>query len=491
MLKIAFASSEIAPYASTGGLADVCGSLPVALCELGAEVTQFMPMYRHVLEGHYPVEDTGIRLHVPVGFHRFGVDVWRLKTSKPPHIYFIRKDEFFDRSHLYNLPDRDYDDNFERFIFFQKAVVALIDHFGKPFDIVHCHDWQTGLIPLYLRHGLSGEGRLKKEKAVYTIHNLAFQGTFNGDIFSYTNLPFSTFSVDCLEFYGNVNSLKGGITSADLVTTVSENYAREIQTEEWGCGLHGVLASARHRLIGIPNGIDPKAWDPSEDRHIAATFNAHDLNGKLECKKDLIRRLKLNDAQLDQPLLGMVTRLTPQKGIELIDETIDRIFKSTKASMVVLGSGSTDMVEKLLNWQSRYPGRISIKTGFDSKLARRILAGSDILLMPSKFEPCGLNQLYAMRYGTVPLVHRVGGLADTVMNVDSVDSQGYGFVFDHFDADQYAKAVESALSLYRNTKAWKAIQARAMAVDYGWGKSGALYMDAYRSLVGKPAEAVQ
>jgi starch synthase len=480
MTNVAFVSSEITPYASTGGLADVCGSLPRALAETGLSVSQFMPMYRRVIEGAYSLEDTGIRLSIPVGFHHYCADIWKTKSSIPT-IYFIRRDEFFDRSELYNLPDRDYDDNFERFVFFQKAVTALIDHLGRPFDIVHAHDWQTGLLPLYLKHGLQGEGRGGHEKIVFTIHNLAFQGIFNGDDYSYSNLPFSCFSVDTLEYYGNINSLKAGITSSDMVTTVSQTYAREIQTEQWGCGLQGVLANVAPKMRGIVNGIDTSVWNPSGDKHIAAKYDDSNLAGKAVCKADLIRRMKLTIKPTD-PLLGMVTRLTVQKGVELIDEVIPAIMEKSNAGFVLLGSGSEAYTDMVMKWTKRWPGRVVVKTGFDVKLAHRIEAGADMYLMPSKFEPCGLNQLYSLRYGTIPIVHAVGGLDDTVVSVTKDSAQGYGFKFDGFTGQEFLQSIQQALAAYQKSETWKQIQKRAMIQDFSWIKSARQYAGLYEQL---------
>ena len=481
MMNIAFVSSEITPFASTGGLADVCGSLPNALSELGFSVTQFMPMYRRVIEGSYAIEDTGIRLSIPVGFHHYRADVWKSKSSGP-QIYFIRRDEFFDRSELYNLPDRDYDDNFERFVFFQKAVTALIDHLKRPFDIVHAHDWQTGLLPLYLRHGLQGEGRNGREKTVFTIHNLAFQGIFNGDDYSYSNLPFSCFSVETLEYYGNINCLKSGITSSDLVTTVSQTYAKEIQTEAWGCGLHGVLANVAPRLRGIVNGIDPEVWNPAKDKHLAARYDVTDLSGKQTNKADLIRRMKLTIAP-DAPLFGLVTRLTNQKGVELIDEILPSLMDTTQAGLVLLGSGSDAYMDMVLRWAKRWPGRVVVKTGFDIKLAHRIEAGADMYLMPSKFEPCGLNQLYSLRYGTIPIVHAVGGLEDTIVDVTESPDKGYGFKFKEFSGSDLQRTIQRALAAYKTPAIWKSIQQQAMKQDFSWKKSAAQYALMYQQLV--------
>lgn len=482
-MRVAFVSSEVTPYASTGGLADVCGSLPQALVALGVETVSFMPMYRKIIEGSFPVENTGIQLSIPVGFHHYRADIWKTK-GKTPDVYFIRRDEFFDRSYFYNLPDRDYDDNFERFIFFQKAVTALIDHLGKPFDIVHAHDWQTGLLPLYLRHGLSGEGRLCREKIVMTVHNLSFQGVFNGDEYSYTNLPFSCFSVDTLEFYGNVNCLKGGIIASDLVTTVSQTYAKEVQTSDWGCGLQGVFASINAKFRGILNGIDTDSWNPATDKHIAEHYSASDISGKAACKADLIRRMKLTIKAAD-PLFGMVTRLTPQKGIELLDEVLPFLMSETSAGFVLLGSGSAEQESLVSGWAKRWPGRVVVKMGFDVKLSRRIEAGCDMYLMPSKFEPCGLNQLYSLRYGTIPIVHGVGGLEDTIVDASSDPSHGYGFKFADYRVEAFEKSISHALAAYAKKDVWKSIQQRAMATDFSWTRSAREYSSAYRQLTGR------
>ncbi|HMP88680.1 MAG TPA: glycogen synthase GlgA [Kiritimatiellia bacterium] len=481
-MKIAFVSSEITPYASTGGLADVCRSLPNALVGLGHDVTCIMPMYRRVLESSWSIEDTGIRLSIPVGFHNYRADIWKVRSDRQPNIYFIRRDEFFDRSQLYNLPDRDYDDNFERFVFFQKAVIAFIDHMNRPFDIVHAHDWQTGLMPLYLKYGMKGEGRKCREKTVFTIHNLAFQGIFNGDDYSYSNLPFSCFSVDVLEYYGNISCMKSGITSSDMVTTVSETYAREIQTEEWGCGLQGVLANVKDRLRGIVNGIDMDEWNPDKDKNIASNYNSENMDGKSVCKADLIRRMKLKISP-DAPLIGMVTRLTVQKGIALVHQVIPEIMEKTNAGLVVLGSGSDEYQEMVTSWVTKWPGRVVVKLGFDIKLAHRIEAGADIFLMPSKYEPCGLNQLYSMRYGTIPIVHNVGGLADTVVDVTKNPGQGYGYKFHTFTKEALAEAIHGSIKDFANKKQWIALQKRAMNQDFSWFNSARQYEELYLSLI--------
>ncbi len=483
-MKAAFVASEITPYASTGGLADVAAALPEALSEQGVDTLQIMPMYRRVMEGPYHAEDTGIVLSIPVGFHNFRAEIWTLPRRDPP-IYFIRRDEFFDRSELYNLSHRDYEDNFERFIFFQKAAIALLDHLGANVDIVHCHDWQTGLVPLYLKHGMKGEGRHGKEKTVFTIHNLAYQGRFSGHEYSYTNLPFSCFSVDCLEYYGDINCMKAGITASDYITTVSKSYAREIQTEAWGQGLHGVLTDHQARMRGILNGIDTHIWNPDTDKAIARTYSRKDLSGKRTCKQDLIERMKLKISP-ETPLIGIVSRLADQKGMDILAEAMESIMQMD-VGFVLLGSGQDKYQDQCRKWVRQWPGRVSVRIGFDVRLAHQIEAGCDIFLMPSKFEPCGLNQLYSLRYGTIPVVHQVGGLADTVIDIHAFPNEGYGFSFQRYLASELTNAVDRAVDAYRRPAMWSTLQDRAMQQDFSWNRSAREYRELYQQLVRSPS----
>ena len=480
-MKIAFVASEIAPFASTGGLAEVGGSLPRALEGLGAEVLRIMPLYRRVLDSLLPVRDTGIRLKVPVGFRTLTADVWH--CEKPgPTTYFIRRDEFFDRSHLYNLPDRDYDDNFERFIFFQKAAVALLDHLGARVDIVHANDWQTGLVPLYLEHGVHGRARGRQEKTVFTIHNLAFQGIFPGSEYASTNLPFSCFSIESLEYYGKVNCLKAGVTSADAVTTVSRTYAEEIQQEGGGYGLHGLLHAVRGKLTGIVNGIDHEEWDPTHDPHLAQPFSADDLSGKRACRTDVAQKMGLRLGRDQTTLIGMVSRLSEEKGFGLLAEVVPWLMETQSVSLMILGQGGSAQAELCRAWAEKWPGRVAFREAFDRVLGHQIIAGSDLFLMPSRQEPCGLSQLFSLRYGTIPVVHATGGLRDTVEPVAGPD-RGYGFRFEKFDAEHLQATLAEALAARSRTDRWTALVRRAMAQDFSWTRSARAYLELYESLL--------
>lgn len=481
-MKIVYIASEIAPFASTGGLGDVGASLPACFRRMDAQVSRIMPFYRSVAEGSVTVKDTGLRLDIPLGFKVYRAEVWIAEEPEPP-TYFIRRDEFFDRTHLYGLPDRDYEDNFDRFVFFQKAAVALIDALSLGADIVHCIDWQTGLIPLFLRNGIHGMGRGNREKIVFTIHNLAYQGVFPGSLYSLTNLPFACFSVDTLEFYGNINCMKAGITCSDAVTVPSRTYAQEIQTEIGGFGLHGVLARVEHRLKGILHGVDYSIWDPGTDRHIAQPYSSGNLEGKRACKSDLIQEAKLN-LTLEDPLIGMVSRLVDHKGLDILSEALPSLMKMG-VGFVLLGIGAEKYHRCCHEWMSQWPQRFYARIGYDVPFSHRIQAGADMLLMPSRFEPVGLNQLYSMRYGTLPIVHATGGLEDTVQDIsDPASGVGTGFKFAAYTPDAMLNAIMRALAVFRDARPqWTAAVQRAMTQDFSWDHAAAEYVQLFRSLL--------
>jgi len=482
-MKIVFVASEINPFASTGGLADVTGSLPRALGrEPGVEVCRIMPLYHQVAERGFQPRDTGVRIEVPVGFRTYPAEIW-VSEEPTPRTYFIRRDEFFDRSFLYGTPEKDYDDNFERFVFFQKAAVALIDALELKADIVHCNDWQTGLLPLLLRHGIRGTGRVAHERTVFTIHNLAFQGLFPGSAYGITNLPFLYFHLDGLEFYGNVNCMKAGITASDCVTTVSRTYAREIQTELVGCGLHGLLAKLGGKLVGLQNGVDYEDWNPATDPQIAAPFEAKKPAGKQACRDNLARLLGL-PLKPGRPIIGMITRLTDQKGLGLLTEAMSEIMKRDVA-LVILGLGMQKYHDVCRQWGQQWPDRVAVKLDFDSPLARRIVAGSDLMLMPSQFEPSGLNQLYAMRYGSIPLVHDVGGLADTVEQVSADGTAGTGFKFSAFNRAALLASLDQALALFQQPAEWRKLMTRTMEKDFSWSRTAHEYIEVYQQVLAR------
>ena len=482
-MKIVFVASEINPFASTGGLADVTGSLPRALGrEPGVEICRIMPLYHQVAERGFQPRDTGVRIEVPVGFRTYPAEIW-VSDTPAPRTYFIRRDEFFDRTYLYGTPEKDYDDNFERFVFFQKAAVALLDALEIKADIVHCNDWQTGLLPLFLRHGIRGTGRAGHERTVFTIHNLAFQGLFPGSAYGITNLPFLYFHLDGLEFYGKVNCMKAGITSADCVTTVSRTYAREIQTEPVGCGLHGLLAKLDGKLVGLQNGVDFEEWNPSTDAQIAAEFDARNPGGKQACRESLARLMGLA-LKPGRPILGMITRLTDQKGLGLMAEAMPEIMQRDVA-FVVLGLGQQNYHDACREWGRQWPDRFAVKLDFDQPMARRIIAGSDLMFMPSQFEPSGLNQLYAMRYGAIPLVHDVGGLADTVEQVSADGSTGTGFKFTGFKPDALLTSLDQSLAMFQRPADWRKLMTRAMEKDFSWNRTAHEYISVYQELLSR------
>lgn len=480
-MKVVFVSSEMRPFASTGGLGDVGGALPFALMGQGADVMRVMPMYRRVLEGNLPCSDTHIRIQVPVGLRTLKAEIWRADEPGPA-TYFVRKDEFFDRRELYSLPERDYDDNFERFVFFQKAVVGLLDTLHVQADIVHINDWQTALMPYFLEYGMQGIGREMHEQTVFTIHNLAYQGVFPSSVFPYSSLPYSCFSLEELEFYGNINCLKGAIKRCDQVTTVSERYAKEILTPEFGSGLEGVLAESQHKLTGILNGVDYGEWDPRADILIAASYSADNMDGKLTCKRALLEgtKLRLKKGWEKCPVVGMVSRLVDQKGMDLLANTMEAIMQED-IYFVMLGSGLEMYQELCLSWAQKWPDRYAVQIGYNNALAHQIEAGSDIFMMPSKFEPCGLNQMYSLRYGTLPIVHATGGLDDTITNLDASNNTGNGFKFTEYTGAALLSSLREAIARYRDTDIWYPARRRIMAEDFSWDRSAERYIKLYET----------
>jgi starch synthase len=484
-MKIVFCTSECTPYASTGGLADVAGALPVALAENGHEVFRIMPLYQHIYKSGISLEATGLSMSIPVGFRHLHSDVY-LHKNQGVTTYFIRRDEYFDRSELYGTGNREYDDNSDRFIFFQKAAVELIDAMGLDPDVVHCNDWQTGLIPFYLIHGITGQGRTNSSISVFTIHNLAYQGVYNASEFPSTGLPFACFNMSTMEFYGNMSFLKAGITASDWVTTVSRTYAREIQQPELGFGLDGVLRERSAALTGIVNGVDYKSWNPATDPHIKANYTPQKLAGKWTCKEALGSRVELQVSK-KVPLIGMIARLVDQKGMDLLARSMKEIMKRD-VQMVFLGSGQ-EIYEKMLeSWQEKFPEKFRGIVGFDPALARQIEAGCDLYLMPSRFEPCGLNQLYSLKYGTVPIVHATGGLADTVEQVSENGGEGTGFLFTQYTQTALLEALDAALGLFTKSQTWNAIRRRAMKADFSWTLSAKTYEDLYKKILQRTKE---
>ncbi|MDD2236353.1 MAG: glycogen synthase GlgA [Kiritimatiellae bacterium] len=479
-MKVLFAASEISPYASTGGLADIAKALPDALARLDVEVIRVIPCYRQIMERNRNLRDTQMRLQIPVGLSNHTAEVW-LDEVDFPKTYYIRRDEFFDRTFLYGLSTRDYDDNFERFTFFQKAVVALIDTLKIKPDIVHCNDWQTGLLPLFLRHGINGGGRAQSERTVYTIHNLAYQGVYPGSSFPVSNLPFSCYNMYEMEYYNQLNCMKAGIVVSQYATTVSKTYASEIRTSEHGCGLEGVLMDKGDKLIGILNGVDYSEWNPETDRHIAKNYSADDTDGKLTCKADLLQLTGL-DPDIERPLIGIVTRLAEQKGLDILAQAIEKIMEHD-VSMVILGTGQQKYHDLCTEWSERWKKRFVVRLEYNTELSHKIEAGADFFLMPSRFEPCGLNQLYSLRYGAIPIVHATGGLKDTIRNCCDETGNGIpdgnGFVFEQYSGEALYDTLQMALKKYADKTFRQDLMRRNMREEHSWDHAAQEYLDVY------------
>jgi starch synthase len=480
-IKVLFTSSEIAPFAKTGGLADVCGALPRSLVPLGVQPTLILPLYRTVKESGWDLTMVMEDLPVQVGDAQISADIYEGRLTDEIPVFFVQRDEFFDRSYLYGTSKGDYIDNAQRFCFFSRAVFALSEAFNQKWDIIHCHDWQAALIPVYLQALFSDHPLFAKTKTILTIHNLGYQGIFPRETFPLLGIPSRFFSIKGLEFWGKVNFLKGGIIFADHLTTVSPTYAKEIQTPEFGYGLEGVLKDQAAKLIGILNGVDYAQWNPEDDPYLEAHYTADTLTGKLTCKKELLRHCQLRDELAERPLLGVISRLAGQKGVDILCKVVDRLIASG-AGLVVLGSGEKQYERLLVQLAQKYPKQMAVRISFDESLAHLIEAGCDIYLMPSLYEPCGLNQMYSLKYGTLPVVRKTGGLADTVVEVDVKKGKGTGFLFSAYDPDALWKAIEKALACFADKDLWGQLIRHAMAQDYSWSRSAGEYLKLYQGL---------
>ena len=472
-MKIVSVASEMVPYAKTGGLADVAGALPAELARRGHRITSFVPLYRQVVHGGFELEELPQELPVEVG-DRFPVARYAVHRPAPGvDVVFVRREEYFDRDQLYRLPSRDYDDNAERFIFFAKAVLAYLGETGLDPDVIHCHDWQSALIPSLLRYAPAWRSTAPRARTLLTIHNLAYQGSFPAIDFTLTNLPPSVFQPQGLEFYGRLNLLKGGILAADLVSTVSRRYAEEIQTPEYGCGLDGVLRARSSVLTGVLNGIDVESWNPATDPHLPARYSARNRKGKKVCRQRLLEEFGLR-ADDGTAVAGIVSRLADQKGFDLLEEAMQELLE-LPVVLVVLGTGEEKYHRLFEELARRHRDRVGVRIAFDEGLARRIEAGSDMFLMPSRFEPCGLNQMYSLRYGTIPVVRATGGLDDTVVPFDAATGEGNGFKFEEYAPTAFLGSVGEALSVFARPRTWSRLVTNAMAGDFSWAASAAQY----------------
>ncbi|MHC1725055.1 MAG: glycogen synthase GlgA [Syntrophobacteraceae bacterium] len=482
-MQVLFCASEVSPYAKTGGLADVAGSLPESLKKLGCDVRIFLPLYRTVRERLKGLEPFAEEIIVPVGVHDYHVHLWETRTESGIPVYFLEKDEFYDRSYLYSNPVRgDYEDNAERFITFSRTVQQLCTALKWFPSIFHLHDWQTGPAAAYFQLSWRYDAKFSRSGVVFTIHNIAYQGVFPAAFFSLTQLPPGAYSMQGMEFWGQCNFLKAGLVYSDFITTVSPRYSSEICTKEFGFGLEGLLSERKKNLQGILNGIDTKTWDPANDPTLPARYSTEDLSGKEICKEVLCAKAGFPSNSRSFPLLGMISRLAMQKGFDLLEEILPDLMK-LPVNLVILGTGDAAIEANLMEMEKLYPERLRLLRQFDEDLAHLIEAGTDIFLMPSRYEPCGLNQMYSLRYGTIPVVHATGGLDDSVIDILEEADSGTGFKFYDYEPEAFLDAIKSALGLFEQRHRWIDIQKRAMSQDFSWDRSAREYIKVYEKVL--------
>ncbi|HDO26414.1 MAG TPA: glycogen synthase GlgA, partial [Nitrospirae bacterium] len=477
-MNILITSSEAVPFAKTGGLADVIGTLVNELKAIGIGSTLILPLYRHIKQSanYLDIKPLDKVISVPLGGRTVKGRLWSGKTLGGADVYFIENDNFYDRQELYGTSEGDYPDNASRFIFYSRGVLETILQLGLKVDVIHCNDWQSGLIPVYLK--TIYQKKLAATATVLTVHNLGYQGIFEQSEFPLTGLS----NPDGLKFYGKINMLKAGILFADAISTVSGNYAREILTREQGSGLDSVLRLRSDDLYGIINGIDYTDWNPADDAYIQANYTVEDLSGKTKCKEALQRLIGLPKS--GSMLIGMVTRLSSQKGLELVGKAMKEIVRSD-IQVVILGKGDESLQQGFLKLHKRYRDHLSITTRFDNELAHKIYAGSDIFLMPSRYEPCGLGQLIALRYGSVPVVRKTGGLTDTIREYDPANGTGTGFLFNKYSSGELVKKVKFAHKIFHDTALWRKIRKNAMSQNFSWRKSAEAYISLYQKTLKK------
>ena len=479
-LHIVFATSEMVPYVKTGGLADVSGSLPKALARMGHRVTVFVPRYGTI---PFPPGRFVGSVHVPVDSVNRSAGYYKTSTEDGVEVIFVEHPEFYDRSGPYGDANGDYSDNRLRFAFFARAVVEYFRSRGERPSVFHAHDWQTGLLPVYLKAFYWDDPTLRRSPTLFTIHNLAYQGIFAPDTLGVLALPWNLGTREGLEFHGNISYLKGGILFSEVVNTVSPQYAQEIQGTEMGCSFDGILRSRASDLSGILNGVDYDEWDPRVDDVIARKFSAEDVSGKAACKADLLRSMGLPEYP-DLPVVGAISRLVRQKGFDVISDAWWD-FLNRGLRMVVLGTGEKGIQEGLRSMAEKAPDRMAVRLTYDDALAHKIVAGSDMFLMPSRFEPCGLTQMYSLRYGTVPVVRSTGGLVDTVQPWDAASGEGTGFRFDVADGTGLLWALDQALAAYKDRAGWGRLMRNGMEKDFSWARSAEGYVRLYERAMAK------
>jgi starch synthase len=485
-LSVLMISPEATPFAKTGGLGDVAGALPQALGRLGHRVTLVLPRYRGIDAGS-PIDQQRLW----IGGRPFDVGYLEHPLAEKARAIFVDVPELYDRPGLYSVGDRDYPDNALRFAVLSRAALELgarMDDAWRP-SLVHAHEWQAGLVPVYLKTHYARHPRLVGLPIVFTIHNLAFQGLFPSETMRSLDLGWELYTPEALEFWGRMSFLKGGVNFADRITTVSPRYAREIVSPELGFNFDGILRARQAVLSGILNGIDAEGWNPETDVHLPVHFGPSSLDTKREVKRALLERLRLptDQAALDRPVVGLVSRMTDQKGFDLLGAAMPDLM-ALDVTFALLGSGEARYERQWVRLAADHPARVGAQIAFDESLAHLIVAGADMFLMPSRFEPCGLNQMYSLRYGTVPVVRATGGLADTITNYSDKTGKGTGFTFEEYTVRALVKALERAIAVYNKTReAWRALQLAGMAEDHSWDVSAREYVKVYRGLFPKAA----
>ncbi len=488
-MNIVIATSEAAPFAKTGGLADVCGALPLELARLGQKITVVMPAYRGVHQ-HGKVEPAGIELTIPIG--RKTVPGRLLKGSFPGSnvpVYFVDQPDYFDRDGLYQIAGRDYPDNCERFVFFSRAVLEAVRLLELDVDILHANDWQTGLVPAYLKLEYCNVPHFERAASLITVHNLNYQGTFWHWDMLLTGLDWKYFNWHQLEFFGKLNLLKTGLVFADAINTVSPRYAEEIQSAPQGAGLEGVLQQRRSVLSGIINGVDYSQWNPKTDPTIAANYGpANVREGKAKNRAALQQEIGLPRDSGGAPLAAFIGRLTEQKGIDLLVAVVQEWVQSSNMQWAILGTGDPKYQEQLQTLAQRYPQKVAVRFEFSERLAHLYEAGADIFVMPSRYEPCGLNQLYSMKYGTVPVVRATGGLADSVVNATEetlAAGTATGFSFHDYSTFALSETLRRAVALFTRGDVWGRIVAAGMQQDWSWNRSAKQYVALYEQTLAR------
>ena len=489
-LKVLIVSPEAVPFAKTGGLADVAGALPDAISSLGHQVKLILPRYKIIDEEKFKLKEIPLNLSdMTLGEKKTKIHLKKTtqKDSEVEYLFLVN-DYYFEREELYRDPNTgfDYKDNDERFILFARGTLEILKSLGWQPDIIHCNDWQSALIPAYLKTVYAGDPFFKNTVTVFSIHNIAYQGNFTKETFKKIGVKEELFyPTSPFEYWGNCNFLKIGISYADVLNTVSEQYMVEIQSSnEFGYGMEGILRTRSDDLHGVLNGIDYQVWNPEIDKLIPFNYTPDDLSGKRKNKEHLLKLSNLPLTKKDIPLIGIISRLADQKGFDLLAEIKDELMK-LDLKFVILGTGEKKYHDLLSLLEKKYPKKLKVNLTFDNKLAHLIEAGADMFLMPSRYEPCGLNQLYSLKYGTVPVVRETGGLADTIQDYDPKTEEGTGFVFKDYDSDELIKVIKRALKLYQDKKKWQKLMLSGMKKDFSWKASAEKYIQLYKKALEK------